>query len=381
MATLKERKGQVVTIMTVVIVLFITVLMFVARFAWGFQGYLLTLFGALLAGFSVLLALMMNRCFQPYLHHDNREFSPLVYQVKLLEEEKKTLSTEEANQLKTKFLDFVKKHPEMEAEVHRYMGDAAFALRDTDEALQQYAMAMDLLPHDSEDFIYMLNRRAACMLRKGDFEQAIDEFRYVSQVNPIYSVGLAMMYEFGWGVERDVDKACQLCEQSYKAGNDAAVVSYYEIQWRQTHPVPQPDGHAQYMLKWFSQEGFMAGLEDLKRSAEAGYAPSQYELGVLYMQGKLGKNKGQEAFEWFKKSADQKYLPSMHNLGFIIQIKCMDPVLGDVNKPVIPHTMLYKNKTRIASFYAGYQLILEAANAGYGPSKYTIEHTKKPQGL
>ena len=381
MDTKEKRKGLAITFMTMVVVLFIAVGIFVAHYVWGFQGYLLDLFGLLLAGFGVLIVLVMNHYAQPFLYHDNKKLSRLVYQVKLLEDERKTLTKEEADQLRDKFVDFAKNNPSMEAEVHRYMGDMAFALRYTDEAIEQYGIAMNLLPHDSEDYFFVLNRRAACTLRKGDFQQAYKEFSYVAQVKPMYSVGLAMLYEFGWGVERDVDKACQLCEQSYKAGNEAAVVSYYEILWRQNHSVPQPDGFAQYMLKWFSQEGFMAGLEDLKKSAEAGYAPAQYELGVLYMQGKLGKNKGQETFEWFKKGADQKYLPSMHNLGFIIQLKCMDPVRGDVNKPVIPHTMLYKNEIRIASFEAGYQLIVEAANAGYGPSKYTVEHTKIPPEL
>lgn len=378
MSALEDRKQGVITAMTVVIVLFITVGVFVARYAWGLQGYAFTVFSAILAGISVLLAIVINNRFQPYLYHDNKQLSRLVYQVKLLEDERKKLSQAEAGKLKDEFLDFAQGHPEMESEVHRYLGDMAFAMRDSDEAMRQYSAAMELLSRNSDDYFYVINRRAAYMLRKGDFEEAFKEFKYVSQAKPLYSVGLAMMYEFGWGVECDLDEAYRLCEQSYKDGNENAVVSYSEVQWRRTHPVPEPDGYAKYMLKWFSQEGFMAGLDDLKQSAEAGYAPAQYELGVLFMEGRLGKNKGQEAFYWFKKGVDQKYLPAMHNLGFLIQMKCMDPVLGDVNKPVIPGTMLYKNRIRIASFYAGYQLILEAAKAGYGPSKYSVAHTKIP---
>lgn len=308
--------------------------------------------------------------------HENSELSSLIYRVKQIEEGK-TVGPEEISELKNQLLDFAKANPETESEVHRYLGDLAFATMETEESLKYYAKALDKLERDSDDYLYVYNRYAAGMLRVRYYDEALREFEFLANTKPFYSIGLGAMYEFGWGVEPDLKKACQLYQQAMRAGNDFAVVNYYEARWRIWNPVPDPDkdGYAEYMFKCHDQEGFKAGVPALTESAEAGYAPSQFELGTLLMHGNLGPNKQAEAFRWLRMSADKNYLPAMHNLGFLIQMRCMDPIKGDINKPKIPGTLLFDGKVRIHSYESGMALIHQAAEAGYPPSQHSIGAT------
>lgn len=339
MATIKQKQSRLVAFTVVLAILLCTgaVLLnsFVLRLDSSWIIYVIILFVV------VPLIILMHVWMQRYMLHDNNKLSCLIYRVKLVEA-RKISDVGKINELKNKFLDFVKTNPELQGDAYRYLADLEFATFDTEAAMQHYSEALNRTPSDTDDYLYMINRRATGLMRLGSYQAALKDYEYVAQNNPFYSREYAMIYEFGWGVERDLEKSCQLYEQAARHGNDLAVVNLYENRWRMAHPVPSADGYAEYMKKCFSQEGYMAGVPELTASAEAGYAPSQYELGTLFKEGLLGANKRAEAFTWLKRGADQHYLPAMHNLGF----------LEDYN--------------------VGMAIILEAAEQGYAPSQHSI---------
>lgn len=51
-----------------------------------------------------------------------------------------------------------------------------------------------------------------------------------------------------------------------------------------------------------------------RKSAEQGYAPGQYNLGVMYLEGSGTAKDAAEALKWFLKAAEQRHLGAMNNL-------------------------------------------------------------------
>ena len=54
-----------------------------------------------------------------------------------------------------------------------------------------------------------------------------------------------------------------------------------------------------------------------KCSANEGYAPAQFYLGLMYQKGLGVKQNDENAFEWFENAAEQGYPASQHNLGLM----------------------------------------------------------------
>ena len=68
-----------------------------------------------------------------------------------------------------------------------------------------------------------------------------------------------------------------------------------------------------------NQETPVKSFEYFKESAEQGYAPAQYNLGVYYQYGTGIKIDLNKAFIWYKKSAEQGYPSAQNNLGVAYQ--------------------------------------------------------------
>jgi TPR repeat protein len=51
-----------------------------------------------------------------------------------------------------------------------------------------------------------------------------------------------------------------------------------------------------------------------RKSAEQGYAPGQYNLGVMHLEGSGTAKDAGEALKWFLKAAEQRHLGAMNNL-------------------------------------------------------------------
>lgn len=68
-------------------------------------------------------------------------------------------------------------------------------------------------------------------------------------------------------------------------------------------------------LAAYQKGDYVTALKEWRPLAEAGDAPSQYNLGILYLDGHGVPQSPAEAVKWFKRSADQDYTEAQHDLG------------------------------------------------------------------
>lgn len=83
----------------------------------------------------------------------------------------------------------------------------------------------------------------------------------------------------------------------------------------------------------FDKQQYKKAFLLFKKSAESGYAKSQYNLASLYQQG-IGTDKNlPKAIYWYLKAAQQKHVNSMFNLGYLYQHS--QPPLRDYEKAML----------------------------------------------
>jgi len=75
------------------------------------------------------------------------------------------------------------------------------------------------------------------------------------------------------------------------------------------------------LFVFFSSISVWSGdFEDIKKAAEQGYAGAQYNLGVIYDNGKGVTQDYKQAVYWYKKSAEQGHAKAQNNLGYMYSI-------------------------------------------------------------
>jgi len=75
-----------------------------------------------------------------------------------------------------------------------------------------------------------------------------------------------------------------------------------------------PDAQSRLAEVYYRAQDYANALAWFRKSAEQGYAPGQYNLGVMYMEGSGMAKDANEAVKWFLKAAEQRDLASMNNL-------------------------------------------------------------------
>ena len=65
----------------------------------------------------------------------------------------------------------------------------------------------------------------------------------------------------------------------------------------------------------FSKQNYTEAFKYCKKSAEQGHEEAQFNLGVMYDNGKGVKQDYFKAFEWYQKAADQGQSDAQYNLG------------------------------------------------------------------
>jgi len=68
-------------------------------------------------------------------------------------------------------------------------------------------------------------------------------------------------------------------------------------------------------LAAYNKGDFAAALKEWKPLADTGSRDAQYNLGLLYMDGKGVPKSYEEAAKWFERAANQGQLEAQHNLG------------------------------------------------------------------
>ncbi len=96
-----------------------------------------------------------------------------------------------------------------------------------------------------------------------------------------------------------------------------------------------PHPYLALLLLWFGQAlkaDFAAGmvayekhdyataLKEWRPLAEAGDAPTQFNLGLMYLDGVGVPQSSEHAVEWFRRSADRGYPKAQYNLGSLYAV-------------------------------------------------------------
>jgi TPR repeat protein len=68
------------------------------------------------------------------------------------------------------------------------------------------------------------------------------------------------------------------------------------------------------------EQDFEEAVKWCQKAADQGYAPAQYNLGVMYRQSEGVEQDFKEAVKWFQKAADQGFVKAQHNLGVMYGI-------------------------------------------------------------
>ncbi len=68
-------------------------------------------------------------------------------------------------------------------------------------------------------------------------------------------------------------------------------------------------------LTAYEKGDYAAAIKEWRPLADQGDAPTQYNVGLLYLDGHGVGQDFAEAAKWFKRAADQDYTAAQHNLG------------------------------------------------------------------
>jgi TPR repeat protein len=135
---------------------------------------------------------------------------------------------------------------------------------------------------------------AIALLEEGDQKAAHDIFMSLSdQGDDRAQYQLGQMYDYGQGVDRNIDKAVYWYERASAAGNKQAQHSLGII----------------YIVGRGLNPDYDIAIQWLKKSAEQGYIPAYSELGWAYL--KRGKNFSDlcNAIYWYNLSPDSTNIP------------------------------------------------------------------------
>ena len=138
---------------------------------------------------------------------------------------------------------------------------------------------------------------------------------------------LGRMYYYGIGVMRNLSAAFKLTRLAAEQGFAPA---QYELglmyassirEWWCKQAAEQGFAPAQHKLGemyYYGEEverNLSAAFEWLQRAAKQGLALSQYRLGVMYDRGKGVKQNPSLAWKWYRRAAKQGYAESQYSLG------------------------------------------------------------------
>jgi TPR repeat protein len=127
-----------------------------------------------------------------------------------------------------------------------------------------------------------------------DYSAALDALEPLSKEgNPDALNMLGQMYENGWGVDKDLEKASALFKRGANQGHLDSVNGLRRLK------------NIEYRLE----------LTSVRLKAEAGDASAQNRLGEMYEFGYGQERDPNLAYSWYQRAAEQKLVVAQHNLG------------------------------------------------------------------
>ena len=70
-------------------------------------------------------------------------------------------------------------------------------------------------------------------------------------------------------------------------------------------------------MEAYNNGDFATALKEWKPLAEGGYIDAQYNLGIMYDNGKGVPQDYQEAVNWYRLAAEQDYSSAQHNIAYM----------------------------------------------------------------
>lgn len=142
---------------------------------------------------------------------------------------------------------------------------------------------------------------------------------------------LAFLYENGFGVKEDDQKAIDLYKVAAKKGSDAAersLAGYYyrnknysEAKFWLENLAKNGDNYGMFMLGDMYEKGtggeqnYNKAIQWYQKSANNSYLSSMFALGVLYENGRGVSEDAEQAIYWYEKAAEKNHLDAIFNLG------------------------------------------------------------------
>ncbi|MBA4503536.1 tetratricopeptide repeat protein [Marinobacterium marinum] len=167
-------------------------------------------------------------------------------------------------------------------------------------------------------------------LDAGDYGKAQSELQALVKAQDPAALNLqGQMYENGWGVEQDTDRARRLYEQGARQGHLESVNSLralknkaYKVELERLQPLAeQGDGEAQNRIGEMYEFGYGTprdsdkALEWYRKAAEQNVVAAWHNIGRSYNFGTGVTQDYAEAEQWYRKAAEQGYMESMFFLG------------------------------------------------------------------
>ncbi len=195
-----------------------------------------------------------------------------------------------------------------------------------------------------------------------DYVKAKSYFEEAVTHNKQYGLALAVIYQYGYGVDVDYKKAIILYRDALIAGNQSVSwINLYDF-------IYMVD---QMYLNSFNKDAFdyyikacqvldygKECINYLKKSAEMGYAPAMSVLGSYFYSQPNSEITKEIAENWIRKAAEQEFVPAICNLGVLITKKIEN---------------LSKKDTNYSKYFnEGKDLLLKSADAGMPYAQYTI---------
>ena len=189
--------------------------------------------------------------------------------------------------------------------------------KDFGKAVELYQKAADQGHPDVQvnlGWLYEMGDGVPIDLRKAAklYQKAADQGNARAQVN------LGWLYENGWGVPKDLGKARELYQKAADQGNQSAIGKLNNLS-TPTEP-KQGDAATQFSLalQYENGEGVPKDLgkaaELYQKAADQGNAAAQNNLGALYENGEGVPKDLRKAAELYQKAAKQDNQPAIANL-------------------------------------------------------------------
>ena len=175
---------------------------------------------------------------------------------------------------------------------------------------------------DYKQALYWLNKA---------FTEGKNSIKYQAESN------LAIMYEFGQGIEQDYKKAFELYKESAENGDSFAQCrlgimfeegrgiekDYEKAMYWYKKAAEQNDPEGQCFIADLYKDGigvkqdYKKALEWYKKSAEQNYSTAQVQIGIIYEAGWGVKKDYKKAMYWYKKSADNGNNIAQQSMGYL----------------------------------------------------------------